>query len=73
MIVWRRFRPFAAVFIVAVLVPLPGQTQESSTPPPATTDAPKPDGSPSAPAPAAPEPARRPPGPRTRSPFPKWS
>jgi iron complex outermembrane receptor protein len=62
---WRRFWFLAAVFIVAVLVPLPGQTEESSTPTPDATDAPKPDASPSVPAPAAPDagpPAARPSG-----------
>ena len=54
MLSWRRFWFFAAVCAVAVLVPLPGQAQEFP-PPPATTDAPKPDGGPSAPAPAAPD------------------
>ncbi len=54
MLSWRRFWFVAAACAVVVLVPLPGQTQESS-PPPATTDAPKPDGGPSAPAPAAPD------------------
>ena len=72
MLSWRRFWFFAAVCAVAVLVPLPGQAQESP-PPPATTDAPKPDGSPSAPTPAAPDAGRRrPPGHRTRSRFRKW-
>jgi iron complex outermembrane recepter protein len=54
MLSWRRFWFFAAVCAVVVLFPLRGQAQEAS-PPPATTDAPKPDGSPSAPTPAAPD------------------
>ena len=69
MFYWRRFWFFAAVCAVAVLVPLPGQAQESP-PPPATTDAPKPDGSPATPTPAAPDagaPAARPAGSGRRS------
>ena len=64
MFCWRRFWFFAAVCAVAVLVPLPGQAQESP-PPPATTDAPTPDSNPATPAPAAPDagaPAARPEG-----------
>ena len=43
---WQRFWPFAAVLTAAVLVPLLGQSQESATPPPETTEAPKPEGEP---------------------------
>ena len=45
----RRFRPLAALFAVAVLVPMHGRTQEAQTQPSETTDAPKPDSSPSTP------------------------
>jgi iron complex outermembrane receptor protein len=66
MFAWQRFWSIAAVLTAAVLVPMPGRTQESSTPPPETTDAPKPEGSsPSIPTPAPAEAspsAARPPG-----------
>ena len=65
MFAWQRFRPFAAVLTAAVLVPMLGYTQESPTQPPETTDAPKPDSSPSSPTPAPAEaspPAARSPG-----------
>ena len=61
----RRFRPLAAVLAVAVLVPMHGRTQEAQTQPSETTDAPKPDSSPSTPTVAPAEgtaPASRQPG-----------
>jgi hypothetical protein len=50
----RPMLPLAVVLVGAALVPVPGQSQESSAPPAQTTDAPKPDANQSAPAPAEP-------------------